>query len=98
MKHSDQQTAEGILFTDEYQLTMAHLYYRLGLHERYAQFDHFFRTYQNYGEHQAGYCINTGLAWLLDWMQEVRFRDEDIAYLRGQTGPPHLFTRPIRCL
>ena len=84
MKLSDRQTAEGILLTDEYQLTMAHLYYRMGLHENHAQFDHFFRSYPNYGAHQAGYCINAGLEWLLDWMGEARFRDEDVEYLRSQ--------------
>jgi len=86
MKSIHRQTAEGILFTDEYQLTMAQLYYKMGLHERHAQFDHFFRSYPNYDTHQAGYCINAGLEWLLDWMQEAHFRDQDIEYLRGQTG------------
>ncbi len=86
MKEADRQTSEGILFTDEYQLTMAQLYYRMGLHEMRAQFDHFFRSCPNYGAHQAGYCINAGLEWLLDWMREARFRDRDIRYLRGQTG------------
>lgn len=86
MKPNDRKTAEGILFTDEYQLTMAQLYYRLGLHERMAQFDHFFRSYPDYGAHQAGYCINAGIAWLLDWMQGARFRDTDVAYLRDQRG------------
>lgn len=86
MKSNDRKTAEGILFTDSYQLTMAQLYYRTGLHERVAQFDHFFRSYPDYGEHKAGYAINAGLEWLLDWMDEAHFRDEDIAYLRSQTG------------
>ena len=85
MKRSDQATAEGILFTDQYQLTMAQLYYRMGLHEKLAQFDHFFRSYPDYGSHKAGYCINAGLEWLLDWMREARFRDQDVAHLRGQT-------------
>jgi nicotinate phosphoribosyltransferase len=82
----DRKTAEGILFTDQYQLTMAQLYYRVGLHEKHVQFDHFFRHYPDYGAHKAGYCINAGLEWLLDWMQEAHVRDEDIAYLRGQRG------------
>jgi nicotinate phosphoribosyltransferase len=86
MNESERKTAEGILLTDEYQLTMAQLYYRMGLHDRPAQFDHFFRSYPNYGDHQAGYCINAGLEWLLDWMVEARFRDEDLDYLRSQTG------------
>lgn len=64
MKPIDRPTAEGILYTDEYQLTMAQLYFRTGLHEKNAQFDHFFRSYPNYGDHKAGYCINAGLEWL----------------------------------
>jgi nicotinate phosphoribosyltransferase len=77
-------TAEGILFTDQYQLTMAQLYYRLGMHERPAQFDHFFRSYPNYGQHQAGYCVCAGLGWLLDWLETAHFGDEEIAHLRSQ--------------
>ncbi|MGD8735816.1 MAG: nicotinate phosphoribosyltransferase, partial [Anaerolineae bacterium] len=49
-------------------------------------FDHFFRSYPDYGAHKAGYCIMAGLAWLLDWMEDAHFRDEDIEYLRRQTG------------
>jgi nicotinate phosphoribosyltransferase len=75
---------EGILFTDEYQLTMAQLYYRAGLHETEVQFDHYFRRYPSYDSHQAGYCVNAGLEWLLDWMREARFRADDIDYLRSQ--------------
>ena len=85
MKAHNRRTTEGILFTDQYQLTMSQLYFRAGLHERTAQFDHFFRSYPDYGIHQAGFCINAGMDWLLDWMEEVRFRSEDIAYLRSQT-------------
>jgi nicotinate phosphoribosyltransferase len=86
MKWNEQQKAEGILFTDMYQLTMAQLYYRHSLHERNAQFDHFFRSYPDYGDHKAGYCINAGLAWLLDWMEQSRFGEEEIEYLRQQRG------------
>ncbi len=74
----------GILFTDQYQLTMAQLYFRMGLHERTAQFDHFFRSYPDYGGHRAGYCVQAGLAWLLDWMREARFTEGEIDFLRGQ--------------
>jgi len=86
MKQAGRRTAEGILFTDQYQLTMAQLYFRMGLHERPAQFDHFFRKYPNYGSHQAGYCINAGLEWLLDWMEEARFTEEDLQFLKSQQG------------
>jgi nicotinate phosphoribosyltransferase len=86
MNEPERETAEGILFTDQYQLTMAQLYFRTGLHEKEAQFDHFFRHYPDYGAHMAGYCINAGLEWLLDWMKAAHFREQDVEYLRGQTG------------
>ncbi len=76
---------EGILFTDQYQLTMAQVYFHMGLHNTPAQFDHFFRKYPDYGMHEAGYCVNAGLAWLLDWMASARFRDAELSYLRSQT-------------
>ena len=84
MKPIDQKTAEGILFTDMYQLTMAQVYFRLSLHEKLVQFDHYFRDYPDYGTHKAGYCVSAGLEWLLDWMSNVHFRAQDIAYLRSQ--------------
>lgn len=86
MTRAEQHIAEGILFTDQYQLTMAQLYFRQGLHEKQVQFDHFFRHYPDYGTHKAGFCINAGLGWLLDWMAEARFGDAEIALLRQQTG------------
>jgi nicotinate phosphoribosyltransferase len=84
MKSADRAVAEGILFTDQYQLTMAQLYFRKGVHETPAQFDHFFRSYPNYGNHQAGYAIAAGLSSLIDWMQDARFREADLEYLRAQ--------------
>lgn len=84
MNGYDRQVAEGILFTDQYQLTMAQLYFRYGLHERTAHFEHFFRSYPDYGDHKAGYCINAGLEWLLDWIDEAHFREADVAFLRSQ--------------
>jgi nicotinate phosphoribosyltransferase len=76
-------TAEGILYTDFYQLTMAQLYYRMGFHEKRASFDFFFRSYPDYGAHKAGYCINAGLEWLVNWMLQSRFGEEEIEYLRS---------------
>ncbi len=86
MNIAQQQLAEGILFTDEYQFTMAQMYFRMGLHEKPAQFDYFFRDYPDYGAHKAGYCINAGLEWLVNWMQEARFRQPELECLKSQTG------------
>ena len=82
MKLTDKRLSEGILFTDHYQLTMAQVYFKMGLHETPALFEHFFRDNPDYGVHQAGYCVNAGLEWLLDWMQEAKFGDEELSYLR----------------
>ncbi len=86
MKNTKRDLAEGILFTDQYQLTMANLYYRMGIHETQVQFDHYFRDYPDYGSHKAGFCISAGLETLLEWMRDAKFRKEDIDYLRSQTG------------
>jgi nicotinate phosphoribosyltransferase len=83
LKKFDQETSEGILYTDQYQLVMAQLYFKLGLHEKKAQFDHFFRNYPDYGSHKAGYCINAGLEWFIDWMINSRFRKKDIDFLKN---------------
>ncbi len=85
MNASEQKIAEGMLYTDQYQLSMAQLYYRMGLHEKEVQFDHFFRDYPDYGSHRAGYCINAGLEWLFDWMKQARLGNEEIEALRSQT-------------
>jgi nicotinate phosphoribosyltransferase len=74
----------GILGTDQYQLAMAQVYWKEGLADRFAQFDYFFRSYPDYGNHQAGYCITAGLGWLLTWMEEVRFEQEDLDLLASQ--------------
>ncbi|HYF65387.1 MAG TPA: nicotinate phosphoribosyltransferase, partial [Herpetosiphonaceae bacterium] len=63
----------------------------LGLHEQPAQFDHFFRSYPNYGAHAAGFAVAAGLEPLLEWMDTARFGEGEIAALaamRGRTGQP----------
>ncbi|HEX7097545.1 MAG TPA: nicotinate phosphoribosyltransferase [Acidimicrobiales bacterium] len=72
----------GILSTDEYQLTMAQLYFRFGLHERRVRFEHFFRSYPDYGEHQAGYCIAAGLEQFAEWALSTRATRGDVDALR----------------
>jgi len=75
--------SEGALFTDFYQFTMAQLYFQLGIHKNIAQFDYFFRSYPDYGMHEAGYCIFAGLEWLIDWMQNSFIGDDEICFLQS---------------
>ena len=76
----------GILFTDAYQISMAQVYYRMGIHERPALFEHFFRSYPDYGSHSAGYCICAGLQTLVEWMPSARFGEAELNVLRGLKG------------
>jgi nicotinate phosphoribosyltransferase len=84
LKKFNQSISEGILYTDQYELVMAQLYFKHGLHETKVQFDHFFRNYPDYGTHKAGYCINAGLEWLIDWMQNSFFTNKEIEILKNQ--------------
>lgn len=91
MSDNRRDLMEGFLFTDQYQLSMAQLYWKQGFADRTAQFDYFFRRYPDYGEHQAGYAITAGLGWLLDWIDSVRIHERDLEALRSQidaTGHP----------
>lgn len=71
------------MYCDQYQLIMAQFYFRMGMHGKTVLFEHFFRKYPDYGTHKSGYCINAGLEWFIDWMQNSRITDEEIEYLRG---------------
>ena len=45
LKKFNQNISEGILFTDQYQLVMGQLYFKMGIQDKVVQFDHFFRNY-----------------------------------------------------
>jgi nicotinate phosphoribosyltransferase len=70
------------LLTDLYQLTMAYGYWRAGLHEREAVFHLYFRK----APFEGGYAVAAGLALAVDYLQNLRFEDEDIAYLTSLKG------------
>ncbi len=84
MSRRDTDLTEGFLFTDQYQLSMAQLYWKQGLADTTSQFDYLFRQYPDYGEHQAGYAITAGLGWLLDWLEDTRITTEEVDALRSQ--------------
>jgi nicotinate phosphoribosyltransferase len=78
----DRYVDDGLLFTDFYQLTMAQLYFRQGMHETPAQFDWFFRETPDYGGHKAGYCVFAGLRDLLDFVARARLGQGGLEHLR----------------
>lgn len=75
------------LLTDLYQLTMACGYWREGIGDREAVFHLYFRK----PPFDGGYAICAGLADAVDWIEHLRFTDDDLAYLaslRGSKGTP----------
>ncbi len=87
MRTGQNSVAVGALYTDFYQLTMAQLYYEEEMHQIPARFEHFFRNYPDYGEHQAGYCVNAGLEWFLDWLDGLTFSEAELKKLQKHRGP-----------
>ena len=71
------------LVTDFYELTMAQGYF-LKKHDPQVVFDMFYRT----NPFQGGYVIFTGIEELLTNLEEFRFSDEDLEYLRGLNFRP----------
>ena len=63
------------LLTDLYQLTMAYGYWKLGREEEEAAFHLFFRT-NAFG---GGYTVAAGLAYVLDFLRNLRFEEDDLA-------------------
>jgi nicotinate phosphoribosyltransferase len=77
-------TAEKLNMTmlcDFYELTMGNGYFRNGYKDRITYFDVFFRKVPD----QGGFAIAAGLEQLIDYIENLHFSEEDIAYLRGRS-------------
>ena len=68
------------MLCDFYELTMAGGYFKNDIHKKNAYFDVFFRTVPDGG----GFAIAAGLEQIVDYIQNLHFSDEDIAYLRSK--------------
>ncbi len=67
-------------YTDQYQLAMAQVYFQNGQRETTAVFDYFFRKLP----FRNGYAIFAGLENLLEILEDLRFSDADINFLKKQ--------------
>jgi len=67
------------LLTDLYQLTMAAGYYTAGKHREIATFELFVRRLP----YNRNYYLAAGLAQAVDYLLNLRFTPEEIAWLRG---------------
>ena len=70
------------MLCDFYELTMGNGYFQTGLGEQICYFDVFFRNVPDGG----GFAIAAGLEQVIEYIQNLRFDEEDIAYLRGKGG------------
>jgi nicotinate phosphoribosyltransferase len=70
-------------YTDQYQLSMALVYFKQGMAEDKAVFDYFFRKLPFGG----GYAIFAGLDDLLDILGDLRFDDKDLSFLKENGFP-----------
>ena len=70
------------LVTDLYQLTMAYGYWQQGMQDREAVFHLYFRK----APFQGGYAVAAGLALAVDWVENLHFADDDLAYLSSLRG------------
>lgn len=79
MIYSDDSLA---LHTDLYQINMVEAYWAEGMQDRKAVFELYFRKLP-FGN---GYAVYAGLERLVSYIENFRFSDEDIAYLRDELG------------
>ena len=76
MKHDINYT----MLTDFYELTMGNGYFQSGIKDRICYFDLFFRNVPDGG----GFAIASGLDQVIRYIEDLRFDEEDIAYLRSK--------------
>lgn len=68
------------MLMDFYELTMANGYYELGLKDEWVVFDLFYRKNPDNG----GFVIAAGLQQAIEYLQNLHFSEEDIAFLRSK--------------
>lgn len=68
------------LLADFYEITMANGYLEHGVADQIAYYDVFFRKIPDEG----GFAIMAGLEQVIEYLKNLHFTKEDIAYLRGK--------------
>ena len=68
------------MLCDFYEFTMSNGYFKNGFYRRTVYFDVFFRKVPDNG----GFAIAAGLEQVIEYIKELHFDEEDIAYLRSK--------------
>ena len=66
------------MLCDFYELTMANGYLKNGMKDKIVYFDLFYRSNPDHG----GYAIAAGLEQVVEYINDLKFTEDDIAYLR----------------
>lgn len=74
------KTSDLALLTEGYELTMADGFMGAGMKDTVAYFDLFFRRVPDNG----GFAIAAGLSKVIDYLEHLHFREEDIKYLKSK--------------
>lgn len=74
------KTSDLALLTEGYELTMADGFMGAGMKDTIAYFDLFFRRVPDNG----GFAIAAGLSKVIDYLEHLHFREEDIKYLKSK--------------
>ncbi|MEJ8757880.1 nicotinate phosphoribosyltransferase [Pontibacter sp. H259] len=82
MQHTFATNLASALYTDMYQLSMAHAHYNYNRHNEQVAFDYFYRK-QPYN---GGFTIFSGLGEVLALLQEFKFSSDDIDWLHKTTN------------
>lgn len=77
---------------DFYEVTMGNGYFKKGMQNRICYFDVFFRSVPDGG----GYAIAAGLEQVVEYIQQLHFDEDDIAYLRSKGGFDEEFLNYLR--
>ena len=80
LKNNGAEDVNLTMLADFYEFTMANGYYINGLENKTAVFDMFFHKVPDGG----GFAIMAGLEQLIDYLKNLKFEPEDIAFLRGK--------------
>ncbi len=68
------------MLCDFYELTMSNGYFNTNMKDKITYFDLFYRRVPDGG----GFAIAAGLEQVIEYIQDLHFTEEDIAYLRGR--------------
>ena len=71
------------MLTDLYQLTMTYGYWKKNIHNKEACFSVFFRE----RPFKSGYAVCCGLEYVIDFLKNLKFSDDDLKYLKTLKTP-----------